>query len=296
MDQRTSTLVAPRGVWWRKLGRDEMLWLAIIVVWAVGMFVMMLFIWPRIGDQQNDMESYRIDTADFRNLTNDFIAKYQTGEVAGVPVVSPPPGSDVYIEGSRFMWRPIVELERGETYRFLISSVDVQHGFSLLPDNVNFQILPGFVAALDMTPHESGQFTVVCNEYCGLGHHTMTGRINVVEPGTAATPAPRAEAAATPATPSVEADVTIDMVDIEFEPDSFTIPADTPVTVALPNVGLAPHNFTIDALGISVDAASGETAYVEINAPAGEYEFHCNVPGHKEAGMTGTLTVEAGGG
>ena len=29
-----------------------------------------------------------------------------------------------------------------------------------------------------------------------------------------------------------------------------------------------------------------------INLPAGEYAFDCNVPGHKAAGMVGTLTVK----
>jgi uncharacterized cupredoxin-like copper-binding protein len=52
------------------------------------------------------------------------------------------------------------------------------------------------------------------------------------------------------------------------------------------------HNFSIDELGISVDIAPGATEETVINAPAGEYEFYCNVPGHKEAGMEGTLTVE----
>ena len=38
----------------------------------------------------------------------------------------------------------------------------------------------------------------------------------------------------------------------------------------------------------------GNTVSVErvINAPAGEYEFYCNIPGHKEAGMVGKLTVQ----
>ena len=52
-----------------------------------------------------------------------------------------------------------------------------------------------------------------------------------------------------------------------------------------------PHNFSIDALGIDVDIAPGATEQVVINAPAGEYEYYCNVPGHKEAGMVGTLIV-----
>lgn len=80
--------------------------------------------------------------------------------------------------------------------------------------------------------------------------------------------------------------------DIYFEPSEATIPADTDVTFTLPNDGVTLHNFAIDALDIDVDIAPGETEEVVINAPAGEYEFYCNVPGHKAAGMVGTLTVQ----
>ena len=48
----------------------------------------------------------------------------------------------------------------------------------------------------------------------------------------------------------------------------------------------------LDKLGISVSLPPGETQKVVINAPPGTYEFYCNVPGHKEAGMVGTLTVK----
>ena len=87
------------------------------------------------------------------------------------------------------------------------------------------------------------------------------------------------------------ATVEVASYDIYFEPAELTIPADTDVTVVLPNNGAAPHNFSIDELGIDVDIAPGATEETVINAPAGEYEFYCNVPGHKEAGMVGTLIV-----
>jgi plastocyanin len=86
--------------------------------------------------------------------------------------------------------------------------------------------------------------------------------------------------------------VTVESYDIYFEPSELSIPADTDVTVSLPNEGVALHNFSIDALGIDVDIAPGTTEEVVINAPAGEYEYYCNVPGHKPAGMLGTLSVE----
>ncbi|HEX7101270.1 MAG TPA: cytochrome C oxidase subunit II [Nitrolancea sp.] len=181
MEERTSTWLAPRGIWWHRFGRDEKMWLAVIIVWAVAMFVMIMFIWPAIGQQQADIQSYRVDPVEFSTLTAQFTEKYKVGEENGFPVVAPPPGSDVYLQASRFQWTPILKLQKGETYRFLISSLDVEHGFSLQPDNVNFQILPGYITGLKMTPHETGEFTVVCNEFCGLGHHVMVGRIIVTD-------------------------------------------------------------------------------------------------------------------
>jgi plastocyanin len=86
--------------------------------------------------------------------------------------------------------------------------------------------------------------------------------------------------------------VTVESYDIYFEPSELSLPADTDVTVSLPNVGVTLHNFSIDELGISVDIPPGATEETVINAPAGSYEFYCNVPGHKPAGMVGTLTVQ----
>lgn len=178
---RTGTLVAPQGRWWLPLGRDEKLWVAMAAVWAVAMFVMIFFIWPAIGDRQQTFDSYRVNEADFARYTQGFIEEHGTGEsLGGIPIVAPPPGSDVYMMATRYQFRPIVQLQRGETYRFLFSSNDVQHGFSLQPDNINLQVIPGYVMAVELTPEETGEYEIVCNEYCGPGHHLMLGRITVV--------------------------------------------------------------------------------------------------------------------
>ena len=39
---------------------------------------------------------------------------------------------------------------------------------------------------LTLTPTEAGEFGIICNEFCGVGHHPMTGRIIVTEKRTAA--------------------------------------------------------------------------------------------------------------
>lgn len=86
-------------------------------------------------------------------------------------------------------------------------------------------------------------------------------------------------------------EVTITGHDIYFDPAEVTIKAG-PVTFILPNEGAAEHDFSIDALGIQVNMPAGTTQTLEADIPAGTYDFYCNIPGHKDAGMVGTLVVE----
>lgn len=68
------------------------------------------------------------------------------------------------------------------------------------------------------------------------------------------------------------------------------------VTVNFTNPSAVPHDVRIegsggeDAGGTEVITESSESATV--NLKPGEYTFYCSVPGHRQAGMEGTLTVE----
>jgi cytochrome c oxidase subunit 2 len=59
--------------------------------------------------------------------------------------------------------------------------MDWLHGWSLQPTNINIEIHPNYEMVITITPTKSGTFGVVCNEYCGVGHSTMVGRIYVVD-------------------------------------------------------------------------------------------------------------------
>ena len=84
--------------------------------------------------------------------------------------------------------------------------------------------------------------------------------------------------------------------DIYFDPKTLEGTANVDVTITVTNMGAATHDFTIDALKVQTPMlAPGETAEVKINAPAGDYEYYCSVPGHKEAGMVGMLTLKDAG-
>jgi plastocyanin len=67
------------------------------------------------------------------------------------------------------------------------------------------------------------------------------------------------------------------------------------VTVRLTNESSVPHNVTIAEASRDLgetDTITGDSATTQVELAAGEYDFYCSVPGHREAGMEGTLTVE----
>jgi len=99
---------------------------------------------------------------------------------------------------------------------------------------------------------------------------------------------PTASPVATPAA-GCEPAFEIDLVDLAFQPNDLTIPANMPVQLTLANKGLALHNFGIDALHINVDLVPGETRVITIAIPAGDYNYYCDIPGHAAAGMFGML-------
>ena len=177
-----SGIVPPKGVWWRPAEKAERIWVTIAFIWCMVLFAMMP-LWHFKGGQNPAGQRSRVDQAAFAARTAKFNADYKVGELKGYPVVAPPPGADVYLSSRMWEWSSVLKLEKGVTYTLHLSSEDVNHGFSLYPVNLNLQVVPGYDYALKVTPNQTGEFTLVCNEFCGIGHHNMTGRIIVVEPG-----------------------------------------------------------------------------------------------------------------
>jgi cytochrome c oxidase subunit 2 len=168
------------GVWWKPAHKSEKVWVAIAFAWCMVLFAMMP-LWHWKGGQNPSGIRRRVDPVKFYERTMQFANTYKIGTDRGVPIVAPPPGSEVYLTGMTFQWYPILQLQAGATYRLHMSSLDVNHGFSLYPMNVNFQIVPGYDYALQVTPTAAGDFRIICNEFCGIGHHTMVGRVIVVD-------------------------------------------------------------------------------------------------------------------
>ncbi|MBI5461203.1 MAG: cytochrome C oxidase subunit II [Gammaproteobacteria bacterium] len=179
-----SSLQPPaQRLWWKQpLDRLEGTWIVLALIWCLFMFAMMPY-WHIAGKQNISNEAYRTTPEQYSAKAQAMVDKYTVRTLTDqqLPVVHPPAESDVYLVARLWQWWPLLELERGKSYRLHLSSLDWQHGFSLQPLNVNMQVIPGYEMVITVTPDSSGEFTVVCNEYCGIGHHTMLGKIFVVD-------------------------------------------------------------------------------------------------------------------
>ena len=78
--------------------------------------------------------------------------------------------------------------------------------------------------------------------------------------------------------------------EFSFDQASLTAKAGS-VGITLKNAGVVEHDFSIEGSDFIVRAKAGETKTGTATLTAGTYTYFCSVPGHREQGMHGTLTV-----
>lgn len=170
-------------LWWKEhIHGFEVAWIVIAFVWGLIMFFTMIY-WHIYGEQNLSNEAYRVDPAAYAAKVEAWAEQHKVRDEAdsGIPVVRPPAGGDAYMYAKLWEWWPILELEKDKTYRLHLSSLDWLHGFSLQPTNINIEIHPDYEMVITVKPDKTGQYGIVCNEFCGIGHHQMVGRLYVVD-------------------------------------------------------------------------------------------------------------------
>lgn len=182
MDDREihSGISSPGTSWWKPAHRQEKIWVVVSFAWCMVLFAMMP-LWHFKGGQNPSGVRSTVEPKAFQERVDRFVSDYKVGEEKGFPVVAPPPGSDVYLLAKMWQWYPVLKLKKGAEYTLHLSSIDLNHGFSLFPINVNFQVVPGYDYALKVSPNAAGDFRIICNEFCGIGHHIMIGKVLVEE-------------------------------------------------------------------------------------------------------------------
>jgi plastocyanin len=82
---------------------------------------------------------------------------------------------------------------------------------------------------------------------------------------------------------------------LKFDKSSLSVKAGS-VSIAFTNSSSISHNLTVESSSHAIIGAtatfSGGTHILPLNLKPGTYKFFCSVPGHRAAGMEGTLTVQ----
>lgn len=96
-------------------------------------------------------------------------------------LVVPASTSKVYIMMRQFSFTPhTIRLQFGGLYDLIFFSPDVFHGASVVQDgSLNAVVMPNMTSKLTVRVTKTGEIQLLCNEYCGLGHHLMKGRLIV---------------------------------------------------------------------------------------------------------------------
>jgi nitrite reductase (NO-forming) len=91
---------------------------------------------------------------------------------------------------------------------------------------------------------------------------------------------------------SLPTNISITASEFKFSPTNIQVPVGQKVTLTLQNTGVVEHDVTVSSAGFSLQARAGQTTTGDFTFDKpGVFDFFCSIPGHKDAGMKGTLTV-----
>ncbi len=73
-----------------------------------------------------------------------------------------------------------IELPQGEPFKLRIVSFDVLHGIYVPMTNLNLMLVPGYISEVTTTLNDLGTQSMLCHDFCGMGHAYMFGKVHVV--------------------------------------------------------------------------------------------------------------------
>src|SRR3984893_8181248 len=88
----------------------------------------------------------------------------------------------IEISAKKFQFTPSeITLKKGEPVILRMTSTDRVHGFMSKPFKIDTDISPDKTTDVAITPETAGNFTIICDHYCGTGHGNMKMKVAVVE-------------------------------------------------------------------------------------------------------------------
>lgn len=87
---------------------------------------------------------------------------------------------EVVMVASAWAFQPNeIRVPAGSEVTFMATTTDVIHGLHVDGTLVNMMLIPGQVSRNTYRFDEPGEHLMVCHEFCGVGHHIMSGRVVV---------------------------------------------------------------------------------------------------------------------
>jgi cytochrome c oxidase subunit 2 len=88
----------------------------------------------------------------------------------------------ISIKAKKFEFTPgTITVKKGVPVVLELSSEDRVHGFNLPDFKVRTEVKPDGTSRVSFTPDKTGNFTFLCDVYCGEGHEDMSGTLVVTE-------------------------------------------------------------------------------------------------------------------
>jgi cytochrome c oxidase subunit II len=131
-----------------------------------------------IGIHQATMPQGRVETADpsTLHLSGEFIESNLGSAVEADGSVT------VRAIGQQYSFTPQCVVVPSETpINFRATSADVVHGLLIEGTNINTMLVPGYVSVLPIRFKVLGDHVMPCQEFCGIGHQGMWGKVKVVD-------------------------------------------------------------------------------------------------------------------
>ena len=98
-----------------------------------------------------------------------------------IAVQAQPKPRIIPITARKFTYEPDqVTLKLDEPVIFQLTTQDVVMGFNVPDFKVRGTIIPGQTTEVAITPTKVGEFTFLCDVFCGSGHENMDGTLRVV--------------------------------------------------------------------------------------------------------------------